>query len=238
MSDLWICREQTAKKPFYLEVPGIEIWTIEELCFYLYQSKDSLEDGVIGEELFMWLTEELKLPRLAGVLVQEKRQGKSDCWCAWFLLKEIGMYSGAELEEFRALCFALEDKDEFERQKLKADRLLRGQKYVRSIEAYQRLLEMDEIHPQKKILLGDIWHNLGVAHAKLFLFAQAQEYFEKAYRLNHRPESLEAGQHAKEMQEPGGYAPQVPDFGVATQSEAEWGDRLHRLLEEYKKKVT
>ena len=43
MSELWICREQVAKKPFRLEIPDVEIWTIEELCFYLFQSNTSKE---------------------------------------------------------------------------------------------------------------------------------------------------------------------------------------------------
>lgn len=236
MSDLWICREEAAKKPFLLEIPGVEIWTIEELCFYLYQSKDSLEDGVIGDALFTWLSEELKLPRLAITLAQEKSQGRSDCWCGWFLLKEVGMYSGKELEEFRLLCLALEDKDEFERQKLKADRLLRGQKYLRSIECYQRLLEMDELHPQKKMLLGDIWHNLGVAHARLFLFGEAAGYFQKAYRLNRREESLKAQQDAARLMKQED-APEAAGFSVSIHSDQEWSDCLARLREEYKKKV-
>ncbi len=232
MSELWICREQVAKKPFRLEIPDVEIWTIEELCFYLFQSKDSLEDGVIGPELFAWLSEELALPRLAAALEQEQQQGRQDCWCAWFLLKEIGMYSTKELEEMRLLCLALEDKDEFERQKLKADRLLRGQKYGRCIDAYGRLLAMDQVYPQKKIVLGDIWHNLGVAHARMFLFAEAEEYFSKAYECNQRAESKAALQQARAKREQ-----QSGEFEIPPRSEEEWNVCLNQLREEYKKKV-
>ena len=46
MSELWICREQTAGRPFYLETADMELWTIEELCFYLYQNMEHLDEEV------------------------------------------------------------------------------------------------------------------------------------------------------------------------------------------------
>lgn len=230
MSDLWICREQTAAKPFLLEVPGIEIRTIEELCFYLYRSRDGLEDEVMGERLFEWLSEELKLPRLAAALIQEKQQGKSTLWCAWFLLKEIGMYSEEELEDFRTFCYIWESKGEFDRQKMKADKLLLNKKYLRSIKAYQRLL--DDKHPEAEEpgVLGAIWHNLGVAHARLFLFPEAQECFEKAWELNGKEESKKAKETSLAMAK-------EPEQACLTPPDQDWEGCLFRLREEYKKKV-
>lgn len=230
MSDLWICREQTAVKPFLLEVPGIEIRTIEELCFYFYRSRDGLEDEVIGESLFEWLSEELKLPRLAAALIQEKQQGKSTLWCAWFLLKEIGMYSEEELEDFRTFCYIWESKGEFDRQKMKADKLLLNKKYLRSIKAYQRLLDAGYPEAEEPVLLGGIWHNLGVAHARLFLFLEAAEYFEKAYRLNGNKESEKARETALAM------AKQEEQICLEP-PQKDWEGGLFRLREEYKKKV-
>ncbi len=230
MSDLWICREQTASKPFLLEVPGIEIWTIEELCFYFYRSRDGLEDEVMGEPLFEWLSEELKLPRLAAALLQEKQQGKTTLWCAWFLLKEIGMYSEEELEDFRSFCYIWESKGEFDRQKMKADKLLLNKKYLRSIKAYQRLLDAKHPEGEDPQLQGAIWHNLGVAHARLFLFEEAADYFEKAYRQNGKEESKTAKETALAMAEQAEQACLEPP-------DQDWEGCLFRMREEYKKKV-
>ena len=84
MSELWICREQVAKRPLLLEMGELEIRTVEELCFYLYQNIEGLDAGIMGEKLFLWLSEELALPRLAASLRQEKELGKDEQWCAWF----------------------------------------------------------------------------------------------------------------------------------------------------------
>ena len=261
MSELWICREQTAKKPFRPELTGVDIRTMEELCFYLYQNAEHLDEDVMNEVLLAWLGRELGLRELASRLGQELRQGRDELWCVWFLLKESGMYADTELTEIRSLCFALENKDEFERGKLKADRLLLNKKYLRSIREYQRLIEMAG-NSCRRDLEGDIWHNLGVAHAGLFLFPEAAEYFLKAYKKNLRRESLEAYEDALDMteaeeQEAEG---QNVDTGVPVTiaadtstslqggeaglicadenlSNVEWQERLRELKEEYRKSV-
>ncbi len=234
MSELWICREQVAKRPLLLEMGELEIRTVEELCFYLYQNIEGLDEGIMGEKLFLWLSEELALPRLAASLRQEKELGKDELWCAWFLLKEIGMYTEEELEEIRTFCLAIENKDEFERWKLKADRLLQNKKYIGSIREYRRMLQIGRNEKRYPSLLGDIWHNLGVAHVRLFLFEEAAEHFAKAYELNHREESLNAQQMACRMGAEG-VAENIS--GVELPLDTEWPDVLRRLRDDYRKKV-
>lgn len=201
MSDLWICREQTAKRPFLIEMDGTEIRTIEELCFYLYQSIEHLDESIIGEPLFAWLSGEIALPRLAATLRQEQERGRDALWCAWFLLQEVGMYSEEELEDIKSVCMALENKDEFERQKLKADRLLINKKYIRCIWEYEHLLHLCESNNRYLGLQGNIWHNKGVAHTRLFLFQEAAECFQRAYELNRCEESLKAYEKAIQLAE-------------------------------------
>ena len=41
-----------------------------------------------------------------------------------------------------------------------------------------------------EVLRGNLWHNLGTAYARLFLFEEAGRCFEKAYALNKQKESL------------------------------------------------
>lgn len=201
MSDLWICREQTAKRPFLVEMDGTEIRTIEELCFYLYRSMEYLDESIMGEPLYTWLSEEIALPRLAATLRQEQERGRDVLWCAWFLMQEVGMYSEEELEDIKSACMALENKDEFERQKLKADRLLMNKKYIRCIQEYEHLLHLCESNDRYLGLQGDIWHNKGVAHTRLFLFQEAAECFQRAYERNRREESLKAYEKAVRLAE-------------------------------------
>lgn len=230
MSELWLCREQTASRPFSVGTQRADLWNLEELCYFLYENAVSLEEGVVGEGLFQWIGEELKLPRLAGSLREYQKQGKSDVWCAWFFLQEIGLYREEELTELARLSSELEHRDEFFRRKLAADQLLLNEKYGRCIQAYGKLLQRKDAVNQDPKLLGDVWHDIGVAHARLFLFQEAADFFQTAYGLNQRPESQKAREDALMMQ-----------FPMAPPQEAEepedWGQALYGLREEYKKKV-
>lgn len=232
MSELWICREKKAEEPFRLRASGWELRTVEELCYYLYHNIDHLEEEAIGQQLFDWMARELELPRLASSMEQQLRQGKHAVWCAWFLLKEIGMYSEEELLEIRALCLAMEDKDELEWQKLRADRLLQNEKYVQSIKTYAGLLRICQEQNRKGSFPGSIWHNMAVAHARLFMFQEAAQYFEKAYELNQRKESYEALREARRMLEEW-EAPKDQE----TEEPQDWMAYLTQLREDYKKKV-
>lgn len=238
MSDLWICREQTAKRPFLVEMDGTEIRTIEELCYYLYQSVEYLDESIIGEPLFAWLSEEIALPRLAAALHQEQERGRDALWCVWFLLQEVGMYSEEELMDIKSVCMALENKDEFERQKLKADRLLINKKYIRCIGEYDHLLHLCESNHQYLGLQGAIWHNKGVAHVRLFLFQEAAECFQRAYELNRHEESLKAYEKAIRLAEhPAAETGEEILQGEAMDEKMDWEKILYQLSEEYKKKV-
>lgn len=233
MSELWICREQTAKTAFWTEYPEMEIWNIEEMCYYLYQNIEQIDEGTINETFFSWLEKELLMQELASEVSKQFKQGKSTLWCAWFILKEVGMYTEEELGEIRTYCLAMENKDAFECQKLKADRSLMNKKYFRSIQEYYRLLSMGESGKQSLRLLGDIWHNLGVAHARLFLFEEAADYFAKAYELNKNEETFLAQQEALRMMKA------QPEIQVETVSSEciDWNRSLEKLREDYKKKV-
>ncbi len=195
MSELWICREQTARVPYRLEVPGVEITTIEELCYYLYHSMEYVDESVMEEPLFAWLSGELKLPRLAAGLREERGRGRSAFWCAWFLLKEAGMYTQEELSQFQALCLTLEQKDEGERQKLRADRMLANGRLEAAILEYRRLLSRER-GKENQELLGAVCHNMGVAYARLFLFQEAAEAFQQAYGYHQNTQSYEACREA------------------------------------------
>lgn len=243
MSELWICSGQTAQKPFRLEPSGAEISTVEELCFYLYQNINHLEEEILDESLLSWLDQELQWTKLADSLRRELRQGRDVLYCIWLLLREVGMYSGEELSEIREICFAMDQKDEFECRKLKADRLFHRQKYRRCIGEYRRLLESeDEKQPGQQHdpkLMGDILHNLGSAYAGLFLYQEAAECFQKAYEKNGRQESLQAYEDAVCLKDQEFRLPaEETESDSGTQPESENQDlekRVQELKEEYRR---
>ncbi|MCI8895563.1 MAG: hypothetical protein HFI42_09260 [Lachnospiraceae bacterium] len=229
-SELWICREQTADKPFCVESLDLELHNLEELCYFLYENAMFLEEGLMGEPLFAWIREELGLPRLAELLAEHRKQGKNDIWCAWFFLQEIGMYDSQELVPIRQMSKELSGRGSFWRRKLAADQLLRNERYNRCILEYERLLKGREALDQEPELLGDIHHNLGVAYAGLFLLREAANQFALAYEQNQRAQSLQAKENALLLLQP-------LEITQEWEEPQDWGVHLLELREEYKKKV-
>ena len=55
MGRIWLCEEETAKRPFLLEEEGRRLYSFEELCYYLYHNIYAINKSFFNEELFDFL---------------------------------------------------------------------------------------------------------------------------------------------------------------------------------------
>lgn len=188
MGDLILCQTGIAAMPYYIEGADLNIYSLEELCYYLGHETDRIGDNFCNQELVQWIKEELGCTELAKEL-EEARENHTS------LAEQIGILSGGcsyfSKKERLALIHQiveLENKSAAERERINADRCLKNKQYVKSILCYRRLLSYPdgELSALDK---GNIWHNMGVANAQMFLYEQAAECFKKAYEYNNNPES-------------------------------------------------
>ena len=82
MSGYILCQVKKAEKPFYIENISTNIYSIEELCYYLYNNLYLVDSSLISSKLCTWLEEELELPKLAAKRSEERRVGK-ECRSRW-----------------------------------------------------------------------------------------------------------------------------------------------------------
>ena len=68
MSGYILCQTKKAERPYFIENISTNIYSIEELCYYLYHNLYLIDASVINEELCMWIQQELELPKLATKL--------------------------------------------------------------------------------------------------------------------------------------------------------------------------
>ena len=68
MNGYILCQVKKAEKPFYIENISTNIYSIEELCYYLYNNLYLVDSSLISNQLCTWLEEELDLPKLAAKL--------------------------------------------------------------------------------------------------------------------------------------------------------------------------
>ena len=192
MGEILICNEPIAALPYYIEGISWNVYSLEELCYYVEQNTLLLEKDFMNEELCTWIGKEVKNLKLAEQLRDIMRMDGRLSEFVSALLIECGYCSRDTIKEIIRVVKEMEEKSDFECNKVRADRLMEKEKYLSSIYEYKNLLNSNEAGEQSKELIGNIWHNLGTAYARLFLFKEAANCYEKAYELNGNPESEDA----------------------------------------------
>ncbi len=190
MGELFICNEPIAALPYYIEGISWNVYSLEELCYYIENNTYLLEKDFMTEELCTWIGKEVKNLTLAEQLRDIMHMDGRLSEFVLTLLVECGYCPKETIKEIVRIVQEMEEKSDFECNKVRADRLMDKEKYLSSIYEYKRLLDSNEAGEQSKELLGNIWHNLGTAYARLFLFQEAIHCYEKAYELNENPESV------------------------------------------------
>lgn len=190
MGELFICNEPIATLPYYIEGISWNVYSLEELCYYIENNTYLLEKDFMTEELCTWIGKEVKNLTLAEQLRDIMHMDGRLSEFVLTLLVECGYCPKDTIKEIVRIVQEMEEKSDFECNKVRADRLMEKEKYLSSIYEYKRLLDSNEAGEQSKELLGNIWHNLGTAYARLFLFQEAIHCYERAYDLNDNPESL------------------------------------------------
>lgn len=230
MSKIWICQKKTASIPLYLMQQQINLYSLEELCYYLYQNVEVIEETFFDEKLILWLEKELELTSLCEKLRKGLAQGKAGFWCMLVILWESGYYTREELKKAETIITQIVQANPEERKKLQADRMLQEGRYKGALREYVQLIPMST----DKMFESKIWHNMGTAYARQFLFAQAAECYKKAYELGDEEESRQQYLLAAAY----GEGQKLEENRVSFQEEQqqpvkEVYEKLEQLVEEY-----
>lgn len=229
MSKVWICQRKTAGIPLYLTQQQINLYSFEELCYYLYQNAEVIEETLFDEKLILWLEKELELTGLCEKLRKGLNQGKDGFWCMLMILWESGYYTKEELKKVETIITQIVQAKPEERKKLQADRMLQEGRYKGALREYLQLIPMSE----DKMFESKIWHNMGTAYARQFLFVRAAECYKKAYELGDEEESRQQYLLAAAYGEGQKLEENRVSFQEEQQSVKEGYERLEQLVEEY-----
>lgn len=181
MSGYILCQVKKAEMPYYIENISTNIYTIEELCYYLYHNIYLLDETIIGEPLCDWIRDELGLEKLYHRLYRtlEEEKGVGDFILPIF--KEINYLSHQAFKELNKELAVLAEQPPVIRQKKKGDYLMNNQMYVNAIKVYEKAMEMVEGTNYGGQFTGEIHHNMGCAYIHLFQIPQACGCFWRAY---------------------------------------------------------
>lgn len=191
MSEIILCNNNLTSMPYFISNVGIHIYSLEELCYYITNNVYFIEKDFMNEELCTWISNNIKHEALGNELRTLMREDAPLSHFIGTLLSEVGYSTNKEIAQTIGLLKELEEKSDFECDKIRADRLLSRNKYIASIFEYRRLLdESQNLEEKNDELVGKLWHNLATAYCKMFLFHEAAICYEKAYVINHNKDSL------------------------------------------------
>ncbi len=190
MGKLILCSGERTTKPFGFQSGGVRLYSIEELCFFLYHHVYLIEEEMIGEELLDWIDLELKLPERASKLRQLKKQRADLKTLITVIMCSSDYYTEAEIKGMLKILDRSLGMSPMKRMWLKADNYLKNGSFLEAEAAYEKLLHSKdaiELSPEE---YGDIYHNLAVTKANLTGLMEASKYFWQAFERNRKEESL------------------------------------------------
>ena len=190
MGKLIQCSSRLAKKPYYFRVTDTNVYSIEEVCYFIHQNIYMLQRDFFTYGFAVWLREELGMEDTALNVENMLRYNNNlkdivvtlCCSCDYYDEKEINWLIKI-MDETQSLPMR-------KRQKIKADNFLRCNLFEKALEEYGHILKSDNMLAADIKEYGAIYHNIGVAYAGLGDYGKACDYFSQAYEKGKNKESI------------------------------------------------
>lgn len=188
MAELTLCRGNLATTPYYITGLGVNVYSIEELCFCLAKNAFILDQDLMDDKLCAFIDKQLKMKDLAAKCQALIDENKSVGEFVTTILTETGYLSEEGIKEVKQILLDNAMLGFAQKRKARGDNLLRSRKYMLAIQEYQFILQNVD-KAEETDLYASVLHNLGTAHAYMFLFEKAAYYYREAADLNDNEES-------------------------------------------------
>ena len=176
-----------ARHPLYIRKIGINLWSVEELCYYVYNWPALLDEDIISLRLTRWLTEEFNLLAVSIRMEQGLKKGDSLSDFLMPLFQETGYLDASSLRRFSRELGILSEDSRAVRLKKMGDALVENGRFGEAEAVFRRAQEEGEDDPVFRALA---LHNCGTAAARLMEYEEAKQLFLRAYRLSPKKQYL------------------------------------------------
>ena len=190
MGRLIFCIGNKAKEPYFFQSTGTKVYTMEELCYYLYHNIETLEEDLSERQLVPWIRDQLGMAERADFLQQlmDRNAGIKDLVVSIFCSTDY--YTEEEINKLIADIDVYFDMLPIERKKRHADAFLRYGKTREAMLEYRNLLDDRDFIYVPEEDQAKAYHNMAVLLAKNGMFKNAAKYFLIAYQKGAMKESL------------------------------------------------
>lgn len=190
MGKLLFCKGTLAERPYQMDLGNINIYSIEELCFYIVEKLDLIVELQLPSSLVDWIGNQLEMELLASKLLQLQKENASNKALIQAILKSCNYYTREEIVEIVEVIEEIENLPIIQRKIKKANNLLGEKNYREAEHNFEDLINSDLAADLSREEYAQILHNLGIAKIYTLGIKEASIFFKQAYERNHKEESL------------------------------------------------
>lgn len=192
MGNYILCRRPLSDVPFHIESVHLNIYSLEELCYFLSNNLALADEVVSDPMLTLWLSEKCGMKeRIREYEAQGNGPDKTFSRLLW-IFGRSHYFSESQLRQLKLQMEALAELQPAAREKARGDALIRHGKYNRSIRCYEQISRMEDYAETDGAFRAGVSYQMGCAYARLFQAGRAAECFKKAYEADSSAAMLEA----------------------------------------------
>ncbi len=197
MSKLILCIGSYAKTPYWVDRSELNLYSVEELCFYIRENVVLIDKDFMDIRLSEWIEQECGLPKLGQELMSCIRQKASLTVFINAILKTINYCTEEEIKEIDRQLLENADMNNWEKRKNRIDFYYKNGKYAVALREYEIL--RNELGKEDMKLAARISYNIGTIYAHLFIFDMAAESYLRSFKEEESEERFFAYLAAKRM---------------------------------------
>ncbi len=190
MARVVLCAGRRSRVPLRLHNVNRELYSAEEICYYLYHHASTAEDYITENALAEFYETELQLPSVAERLRVLKASEATVKEYVTVVFGATGMYTAEEIGEYMAELERLQELKGWQKQKAKADTYLAHRNYRDAMLQYEQLLRNRKDNDMPEVTAGNVYHNLAICELHISGAGTAAGHFADAYEKNRSQESL------------------------------------------------
>ena len=233
MGKLIQCSSIIAKKPYLFRLTKTNVYSIEEVCYYIRNNIYMMQEEVFDREFALWLRSELHMDQVADKLERLIDDHHNIKDIVVTLCCSCDYYEEQEINELIRIMDQIDRLPGYARRKKKGDNYLLCQSYEKAIEEYEKIFESDEILQAGTSVYGNIFHNMAVAFVNMGEFQKASELFLQAYEKNNKEESLASCLYclrfSKDVES---FKRVVNDLKISEEQQGRWEKEFQEAMEQ------
>lgn len=176
--------------PYEAEELDVRIYTVEELCYYIYHNLPLIDDRFLDDRLLLFLEKELGETDLAEKIRKFYASAYDQDALLYMLLSEVGYYQDSELVDFQTRLAFRRRLSGPEKSFLRGKWLYEKKRYSKAIHYFRQLEhETGDNRITYEIRLN-VFSYTAACYAKLFAFPKAIAYLKKAYDFSKQEKYL------------------------------------------------